>query len=54
MYTTFNIYESRDDFYRIHELEWPETYSLPLLWEFFQTSVISCHWHDRGTEQKAP
>ena len=51
---TFNIYEASRDLHRARRLEWHETYTMPMLWKFFQPSKIShgSYWHYWGTEEE--
>ena len=51
---TFNIYEASRDLHRSRREEWHETYTLPMLWKFFQPSKIShgSYWHFWGTEEE--
>ncbi len=51
---TLNIYEASRDLHRARRAEWPEKYTLPSLWDFYQPSKIShgSYWHYWGTEQE--
>lgn len=51
---TFNIYEANRDLMRARRAEWHDTYTMPLLWKYYQPSWHShgSYWHSWGTEQE--
>jgi len=51
---TLTIYEANRDLMRARRAEWHETYTLPVLWRFYEPSRTShgAYWYDWTTEQE--